>query len=75
MTPECILLYSLQVARRKGQLKKTAPTTVRFLQELHEFVKEEAESHRDGQSGVINDAVAFYKEHVEQQRRALREAI
>ncbi len=63
------------MARRKGQPKKTAPTTVRLFQELHEFVRDEADRHRDGQSGVINDAIAFYKKHVERERRALMESL
>jgi hypothetical protein len=49
--------------------KKTPPTTVRFKHDLHEFVKAYAESHPDGQSGVINDAVELYKAHVQEKER------
>lgn len=59
-------LYSLLVPRRAGApLKKTPPTTVRFTAELHEFVKQQGALHPDGQSGVINDALAHYRKHVE----------
>lgn len=68
-------LYSLSVARRKGQPKKTSPTTVRLYQELHDFVRAEAERHRDGQSGVINDAVEFYKTHLDRKRQIIKEAV
>lgn len=49
--------------------KKTPPTTVRFKHHLHDFVKACAESHPDGQSGVINDAVELYKAHIEKKER------
>ena len=51
--------------------KKTPPTTVRLYPELDEFVRAQAETHSKGQSGVINDAVAHYKQHVEQKKRKL----
>lgn len=51
--------------RAGSPLKKTPPTTVRFSQENHVFVKARGESHPDGQSGVINDALDFYRKHVE----------
>jgi hypothetical protein len=63
------------VARRAGQPKKTKPTTVRFKPHLDEFVRTSAEHHRDGQSGVINDAVEFYMQHVERERKAVLESI
>ena len=51
--------------RRKGApLKKTPPTTVRLTVENHAFIKAQSELHPDGQSGVINDAVAFYLKHL-----------
>lgn len=61
--------------RGRGQPKKTSPTTVRLYQELHNFVRTEAEQHRDGQSGVINDAVEFYKAHLDRKRRIVKEAV
>jgi len=65
-------LYSLFVPRRAGApLKKTPPTTVRFTADNHEFVKAQSELHQDGQSGVINDAVAFYRKHVEKRGEKL----
>lgn len=58
--------------RRAGApLKKTPPTTVRFTADNHAFVKAQSEAHPDGQSGVINDAVAFYRKHVEKRAEKL----
>ena len=52
--------------RKSGaKLKKTPPTTVRFSAELHDFIKTNAPLHPDGQSGLINDAVRYYKDRVE----------
>lgn len=45
--------------------KKTKPTTVRLFPELDSFVRELAETHPNGQSGVLNDAVQFYMESVD----------
>jgi hypothetical protein len=56
----------LNGGRRAGaEPKKTPPTTVRFTAENHAFVKAQGEMHPEGQSGVINDAMAFYRRHVE----------
>jgi len=46
--------------------KKTPPTTVRFLPDLHEFIREQAAHHPRGQSGVINDAMAHYMRHIKE---------
>jgi hypothetical protein len=55
-------LYSLSVPRRAGAAKKkTPPTTVRLTPDNNVFVRDEAESHPDGQSGVLNDAVTEYR--------------
>jgi len=54
------------------QPKKTRPTTVRFSTELDAWVREAGAQHYAGQSGVINDAVAAWRElhEKEEVRRA-----
>jgi hypothetical protein len=64
------------VPPRTGRdLKKTPPTTVRFKPELHEFIKEQAAQHPDGQSGVINDAVSLYARHVREHGKKIFKTI
>ncbi len=58
-------LYSLQVPKTGAELKKTKPTTVRLYPHLDDWVREKALDHRDGQSGVLNDAVDFYRTFLE----------
>lgn len=41
--------------------KRTAPTTVRFSPELLAWLRSEGAKHPDGVTGVINDAVAEYR--------------
>lgn len=67
-------MYSVSVARGNTP-KKTPPTTVRFTKDLHVWVKERGDAHKDGQSGVINDAVAHYKAHLEERASAIHKAI
>lgn len=48
--------------RRAGApVKKTKPTTVRLRPDLKAFVDMRGEEHIDGKSGVLNDAVEYYR--------------
>ncbi len=59
----------------KRGLKKTKPTTVRFLPRLDDWVRSRAEEHPEGQSGVINDAVEFYMKYFERRKDKIYEMI
>ncbi len=61
--------------RRSGQPRKAKPTTVRLIERLDSWVRRRALEHPDGQSGVINDAVEFYKAHVEKKSGKLFDTI
>jgi hypothetical protein len=53
------------MSRRRDGSKKTAPTTVRFSRDLEAWVRQAAEGHPEGMTGVINDAVRLYREKIE----------
>jgi len=53
--------------------RKSRPRTVRLAHEDERWV--DAQPHPQGFSGVISDAVKFYREHADARRRQLLEAV
>lgn len=51
------------------------PTTVRFSRDLDAWVRQAAEGHPDGMTGVINDAVRLYREKVEAKQERILNGI
>lgn len=60
-------VFSSFMPRRANRPLKAKPTTVRFEKPLDEWLKARAAEHPDGQSGIVNDAVRYFKEHLEEQ--------
>ena len=57
-------LYALSVAGKPlGEERKTKPRTVRLYASMDSWLERQGRRHVDGMSGVINDALAFYKAH------------
>lgn len=56
-----------------GNGSKGRPRTVRLSHDDESWV--DGQEHPEGFTGVIVDAVRFYREHKDQQRRALLEAV
>lgn len=52
---------------------KSRPRTVRLPHDDEKWVDEQ--EHPDGFTGVVADAVKFYREHTDAQRRRLLEAV
>lgn len=64
-----------RVKARKAASKatKSRPRTIRLPHDDERWVDEQ--EHKDGFSGVVADAVRFYREHIDVQRRKLLEAV
>lgn len=61
--------------RFESKRTKAAPTTIRLEIELDRWVREEAEAHAKGQTGVINDAVRYYKHIMAEQGHLIFQTI
>ncbi len=73
------MLWGMAQAKKGKKTKKVSsgtksrPRTVRLPFDDERWVDEQI--HPQGFSGVLSDAVRFYREHKDSQRRALLEAV
>lgn len=44
------------------EIRKAKPRTVRFLPDLDAFLVAAGKKHRDGMSGVLNEALELYRQ-------------
>lgn len=62
------------MAKRTGEEPRQV-TTVRFRRDLMDFIRSRARAHPQGMAGVINDAVALYRDHIEERGKKIRDGI
>ena len=67
------MLSGMPEESKKATRTKSRPRTVRLSHEDERWV--DTQPHPQGFSGVVSDAVKFYREHVDAQRRQLLEAV
>jgi hypothetical protein len=61
--------------QRKKEVRTARPRTFRLLGEDEAWVLELAARHPRGMSGVVTDALHFYRGHIDVQRRQLLESV